>query len=273
MPYSPTAAAVPAIGVGARLRQTREARQITLQQIADITKISPGVLEAIERDDLKRLPGGIFTRSFVRAYASQLGVDPERTLREFLAQFPEGDREMHAATTPVVHQEIEPNAGIPRGLLQLAIVSLPLVIAVLWFGIRPASERERSVAARRADAMESSQPLTVGLSPVANLDDDRRPTVTLASLDESRGLTIVLTPQAECWISASADGRPIVERLLAPGESTVLRGAREVSFKVGDAGAVALRINGATGRALGRPGQVVFARIDQQNYREYLAQP
>ena len=64
-------------GVGAELRRRREERQISLRQIAATTKISPSALEAIERDDIKRLPGGIFTRAFVRAYASELHLDPE----------------------------------------------------------------------------------------------------------------------------------------------------------------------------------------------------
>src|SRR5262245_36990962 len=78
-------------GVGAGLRQRREERRISLRQIAASTRISPGALEAIERDDIKRLPGGIFTRAFVRAYATELGLDPERTLAEFLEQFPASD--------------------------------------------------------------------------------------------------------------------------------------------------------------------------------------
>src|SRR5690242_511002 len=74
--------------LGSKLRQARERRGITLRHVANATKISITALEALERDDISRLPGGIFTRAFVRAYALQVGLDPEATVQEFIAQFP-----------------------------------------------------------------------------------------------------------------------------------------------------------------------------------------
>jgi cytoskeleton protein RodZ len=76
---------------GAHLRRAREARGVTLRRIADVTKISVRALEAVERNDFSRLPGGIFTRSFVRAYAVEAGLDPDETVRQFLAQCPNKD--------------------------------------------------------------------------------------------------------------------------------------------------------------------------------------
>src|SRR5436189_2056845 len=75
-------------GFGAKLRDARERRGVSLRQIANATKISVSALEALERNDISRLPGGIFSRAFVRSYAAEIGVDPEQTVREFLAQFP-----------------------------------------------------------------------------------------------------------------------------------------------------------------------------------------
>src|SRR5262245_49256577 len=74
--------------VGSTLREARERKGISLRQIATATKISIGALEALERNDISRLPGGIFTRAFVRSYATAVGLDPEQTIREFMAQFP-----------------------------------------------------------------------------------------------------------------------------------------------------------------------------------------
>src|SRR5205809_7082190 len=75
-------------GFGKKLREARERRGITLREIADTTKISVSALEALERNDISRLPGGIFSRAFVRSYAAEVGVDPEQTVRDFLSQFP-----------------------------------------------------------------------------------------------------------------------------------------------------------------------------------------
>src|ERR1051325_8286143 len=73
---------------GARMRHAREQRGVSLRQIANATKITVSALEALERNDISRLPGGIFTRAFVRSYASEVGLDPEETIRDFIAQFP-----------------------------------------------------------------------------------------------------------------------------------------------------------------------------------------
>lgn len=73
---------------GSRMRDIREQRGVSLRQIAQTTKLSVSALEALERSDISRLPGGIFSRAFVRSYAAEIGADPEETVREFLAQFP-----------------------------------------------------------------------------------------------------------------------------------------------------------------------------------------
>ena len=75
-------------GFGGKLRDARERRGISLRQIANATKISVGALEALERNDISRLPGGIFSRAFVRSYAIEVGLDPDATIQEFIAQFP-----------------------------------------------------------------------------------------------------------------------------------------------------------------------------------------
>jgi cytoskeletal protein RodZ len=73
---------------GSRMRHIREERGVSLRQIAQTTKLSVSALEALERNDVSRLPGGIFSRAFVRSYAAEIGADPEQTVRDFLSQFP-----------------------------------------------------------------------------------------------------------------------------------------------------------------------------------------
>lgn len=90
---------------GTRLRRERERRQITLAQIADTTKIKASLFESLERDNVSRWPSGIFRRSFIRAYAQAIGLDPESTCREFVQRFPEpGDAPPEPA-----------NASVPGG--------------------------------------------------------------------------------------------------------------------------------------------------------------
>ncbi len=66
-------------------------RGVSLQEISDTTKISVRFLEALESEDFTKLPGGIFTRSFLRSYATYLGLDQDRVLSEFQMLAPAKD--------------------------------------------------------------------------------------------------------------------------------------------------------------------------------------
>jgi cytoskeletal protein RodZ len=79
----------PGSAFGPRLRQERERRQITLKAVADDTKISRSLLEALERDDVSRWPTGIFRRAFVRSYAEAIGLNADEVVREFAERFPD----------------------------------------------------------------------------------------------------------------------------------------------------------------------------------------
>ncbi|MBI1941648.1 MAG: helix-turn-helix domain-containing protein, partial [Acidobacteria bacterium] len=68
---------------GENLRREREMRGVTLQEISAATKISSRFLEALEGEEFSKLPGGIFTRGFIRAYAKYLGLDEEHVLAEY----------------------------------------------------------------------------------------------------------------------------------------------------------------------------------------------
>lgn len=74
---------------GARLKAQRESRHVVLETIAGRTKIRLALLEGLERDDVSQWPGGIFRRSYLRSYAAAIGLDPESTVREFLALYPD----------------------------------------------------------------------------------------------------------------------------------------------------------------------------------------
>ena len=117
---------------GARIRQTREQRGISLRQIAETTKISVSVLEALERNDVSRLPGGIFSRGFVRLYAVEIGVDPEQTVRDFMAQFPHDS--VTAGSPHVIVNELGPGTRRldPRALMLLGTIVLAVVVILYW---------------------------------------------------------------------------------------------------------------------------------------------
>jgi cytoskeleton protein RodZ len=252
-------------GVGAGLRQRREERRISLRQIAASTKISPGALEAIERDDIKRLPGGIFTRAFVRAYATELDLDPERTLAEFLAQFSAADVNPDATS----HDEQARRPGVLRLAAQAAVVLLPLAALILWAVLGMRSRDAQQQAVTEAASLPAPDATAAVIHPVS---DAAVPEVVPA-VHATGTMRVVLTMKSDCWVSAIADSRPVVERLLRAGESVELTATESILLKAGDAAAVTMQINGETGRSLGRAGQVVTTRIDPSNVRDFLATP
>ena len=77
---------------GPNLRRLRVQRGITLDQLAEATKVSVTLWAALERNDVSRWPSGIYARSYVRDYAAAIGADPESTVDDFCRWFPQGDR-------------------------------------------------------------------------------------------------------------------------------------------------------------------------------------
>jgi cytoskeleton protein RodZ len=116
---------------GARMRHAREQRGVSLRQIANATKLSVSALEALERNDISRLPGGIFSRAFVRSYAAEIGVDPEQSVRDFLAQFP--DDSVSAGSPHVLIDEGRTPRRPFAGRALMIVGTLVIVAAVIIF--------------------------------------------------------------------------------------------------------------------------------------------
>ena len=107
------------LSFGARLRQERERRKVSIASIAESTKILGALLEGLENDDVSRWPIGFYRRAFIRAYATSISLDPEAVLREFNEKFPE----------PVEVLPVPPTAGLDRR----ARFRLKLSEQVSWF--------------------------------------------------------------------------------------------------------------------------------------------
>ena len=105
---------------GTWLRHERERRHISLESVADRTKINIGLFKGLERDDLSRWPSGLFRRSFIRAYATATGLDAEAVVLEFQARFPDPDESrklLFGADPPSVGDE----RGLPAATSQLRL--------------------------------------------------------------------------------------------------------------------------------------------------------
>ena len=117
----------PEVDFGARMRRAREARGVSLRQIAEATKLSVSALEALERNEISRLPGGIFSRGFVRSYAVEVGMDPEKTVRDFIAQFPHDSVTQGSPHVPPVFDDAADDRRRRAGLIAMALVLVVIV--------------------------------------------------------------------------------------------------------------------------------------------------
>jgi transcriptional regulator with XRE-family HTH domain len=89
---SPAASMSEREAFGPNLRRLRVQRGISLESIAGATKVHTDLWAGLERNDFSRWPAGIYARAYVRAYAVEVGVDPDATVDEFCRLFPNGDR-------------------------------------------------------------------------------------------------------------------------------------------------------------------------------------
>ena len=118
--HRPTTSDLTSMSFGARMRQERERRNISIAKIAESTKILGALLEGLENDDVSRWPTGFYRRAFLRAYAKAIGVDVEATLKEFLERFPDPEEKpqplekaaaRHDASAPPAMRLGTPPAG------------------------------------------------------------------------------------------------------------------------------------------------------------------
>lgn len=77
---------------GPNLRRVRMQHGISVDHVSKATKVSADLWNGLERNDLSRWPTGLYARAYIRAYAIEVGVDPEATVDEFCRCFPTGDR-------------------------------------------------------------------------------------------------------------------------------------------------------------------------------------
>ncbi|HXW07016.1 MAG TPA: RodZ domain-containing protein [Vicinamibacterales bacterium] len=241
--------------VGGQLRASRETRGVSIGILAQRTRVQPRILEAIERNDLSLIPPKPFGRGFVRAYATEVGLDPDQTVRDYFARF----------APPVVPGEIpaaapaaRPGVPIPRRAAPLAVGLIAIAtLAVLTFGRDSSTTVEPGAVGTSGEppALAASGPVAASPAPLATVPGPESPSRLLVTLDVTR----------VCWVTASVDGERTVYALLQPGTRRALSGTREVVIRAGDAGALSWSVNGREVAPFGKPGEVRTVRVTREN--------
>jgi cytoskeletal protein RodZ len=293
-----------------RLRRERELRGISLQQIAQETKITVRFLEALEDDRLEMIPGEFYRRSYLRAYARYLGLDEERALNAYAMAHAPPSVESRAERTPEEHAQ----PGLPNlaksGVAVFLVSSLAAMVYLIG-RMERSSASTPTIPARALDVESSGgqAPMAGAGSPVdvqttTGSPSDRAPGADVgaepgavprnvsgagrtnvareglglargpgetSALSPRRGLEIVVSVEEPCWLQIHADGELVDSGVKERGYQLALSASRDVRLWLGNAGGVSMSLNGSPARSLGAPGEVRRdVSITPQNYRSFL---
>jgi cytoskeleton protein RodZ len=282
---------------GENLRREREMRGVTLEEIAAATKISVRFLEAIEAEEFSKLPGGIFTRSFLRTYAKYLGLDEERVFAEF--QLIAGPvQEADLAHAPFRRPSSAPQGSRPPWLaLFVAAVLLAGGYGLFRYS-RRATDAVSNVsraapvipsppaavptpAPEAAPALPSTAPSTAPSvapnasrisetpgQPLPPVPATAPPRTVPSGLTVAPGmLTLQVAAAERSWVAVEADGRTVLQRVLDPNEVETLRARESFAVTTGNAQGIILTLNGETLKPLGRRGEVKSMRLSRSDLK------
>ena len=256
---------------GERLRQARLQAGFSLREISARTKIREPLLDAIEREDIGRLPTGLVGRGFLRAYAREVGLDPESVVRQFQDQF-------EAEATPPDPTLPETGGDSDQGGDSILLWRWGLLIVAglaLTAGVTYVSQRSGSGGSSSSDLTATVASRDVSPARISQELEDaverRSPDVGAAviSASERHPLTVVIEPTGLVWIEATADGMRVLYQLVEAGGRQSIDVREELLLRIGDAGAFKFSINGVPGRALGRSGEVRDIRITHDDYSSF----
>src|SRR4029079_10627350 len=255
---------------GGKLRQARERRGISLRQIAASTKISAAAPRALDANDISKLPGGIFSRAFVRSYAVEVGLDPDDTVREFLDRFNQDTPPAAAVSTteaPEHEREFEEQRRKAAMLLAGVVISIPVIALVLYFALRARAAAHAPPAASASAAPAPALPPASTTAQAAAPPSD----VALPPQEPPAGqMKLELHPVKACWVSLTVDGKKVFARIMQAGERDSRDVAAEAVIEVGDAGAFAYSVNGREGKPLGAEGQVRSLKLTPATAAQHL---
>jgi transcriptional regulator with XRE-family HTH domain len=281
---------------GTELAQARERRGFSLTELSQRTKITVEALKAIERGDMAALPGGLYTRGFLRSFAREVGCNPDDIVRRYRETFKETDPAANAmaqldseasVTCPPGQVHVKDIDAMTRRRSRTAWISgtaLLLVGAAIhfawvpsagWKGQRPATQAaatkpETTPAAPTAtsDTKSVAPPAATPIGTAGPKNDQKPDKPTDAA--GAHTLHLDVKPNGDCWLSATADGQRVVYRLMTAGDRTQIDAQNEVVLVVGDPATCAIDINGTSLRRLGAPGEPVTVHLTRENFEAYL---
>jgi cytoskeleton protein RodZ len=206
---------------GEKLKKEREKRSITLEQISTSTKIGTRMLQALEEEKFNQLPGGIFNKGFVRAYARCVGLDEEQTVADYLQASgealpqPEAVPEVHIAE-PVAQT---PSRGLPWGIFAAILLMIAIILSI-W-SYRTREHADHTLPVKPADAVPEKSSAENSAAPATNGTSSAPAPATAQTVPPAAQPAPTSTNSASSSAPATNNGSPAASSSSpAPANST-----------------------------------------------------
>jgi len=236
--------------LGEEFRSAREARGLTLSDVAEQIHIRSVYLNAIENEDWKAIGAPVYVRGFIRTYARFLGVDGEDAVARFNAAAPP-ERPVQTAAIDYTddHERTGPSwLAILGGLVALLLVAF--VIYEYWQYAKGGTARKPVAAASAAPQPAAAAPGSQ--SPVPSAAPSASPGAAV-----HHQLAIRLTQRS--WIRVTVDGATKIEGIFPAGTARTFTGSA-ADVRAGNAGGVLVTVDGRSSGPMGKEGDVVEQR-------------
>lgn len=256
--------------LGEQLRTARESQGISLSQAAAETRILQRYIVALEDADYQNLPGDVYTRGFIRNYASFLGLSADELIEIYRYERGRTDpiRVVPATSNPRIRGCVAPSlVGVFFVVLALVGVTYLVLSATNRIG-----ESAQLAAAPTVTPPPAPSPLPT-TPPEATIAPTRLATATVAPAGVVVEPAPSPSPQPEApivlevridpgenpgsWLEIQADGESVFRRVLAAGRSVRYTARRSISVRAGNAAVVTVVVNDQERRLGTTPGEVV----------------
>jgi len=253
---------------GARLKQERERQGITLEQVSESTKITVRMLQALEEERFEKLPGGIFNKGFVRAYARHLKIDEDKAVADYLAASGpvaapvQKEPELAAIAT----QKAKTRRPRPGGAERIPWGPLALALLIIAFGFAIWGSFSRQ-AGGHAIGLRGKFHAAGAAKPGSASKGTASGAGTAASPEAAGAFVVLIKAHDDCWLDITADGKDVMHDTLAAGQEKSITAHSEVVAKAGNVGGLDLWFNGNRLPAAGEPEEVKTLVFDSHGLR------
>lgn len=252
--------------LGEEFKSAREARGLTLSDVAERLHIRSVYLAAIEDEDWHVIGAPVYVRGFMRTYARFLGLDPEAAVARFSAAVPPGtpaasSPRSAAAAVPTERAARESSSPSLAAILAVVVAVVAVIfVAYEFYAFRaggPAATPGAVPVAAGTTAPEGDIGLPPGSDPTSAPVAPASPDGTPAAAVTSR-LDVQVTDTS--WLRVSVDGKLVYEGTLRARATKSFAG-KIADVRVGNAGGVRITVNGRALGPLGHSGDVVERRF------------